>query len=79
MSALPLLTHDRSRYNFACSLELHLADHDGAIDLLAPVFARDVGHLVNAATSDPDLDGLRGDPSFEKILADAQARLGKTA
>ncbi len=65
------------RFNFACSTCARLGDVDAAIALIEPVLARDEGHLVMGASIDPDLDLLRGDPRFQKMLAEAQARVGK--
>jgi len=63
------------RYNFACDLAALLTDPDAALDMLGPVLERDPGNNVDAAKTDPDLDGLRDDPRFQKMLAVAQARV----
>ena len=63
------------RYNFACVLG-YLQDRNASLDLLEPVLAEANLSLVKAAAVDPDLDFLRGDPSFEQALAAAQKRLG---
>lgn len=62
------------RYNFACALSLHLGDADGAIALLEAALAKDADNLESART-DPDLEPLRGDPRFEAVIAQAEARL----
>jgi adenylate cyclase len=64
------------RYNFACSFSTHLKDADGALALLAPVFAAtatlsDLEH----SRVDPDLDPIRDDPRFQAMVAAARARL----
>jgi adenylate cyclase len=64
------------RYNFACVTALYLDDPDAAIDLLEPTFERTTGTLVRNALIDPDLDGLRELPRFQKMLAAALERLG---
>ena len=64
-----------ARFNFACASASLLGDLAGAVELIAPVLARDAGHLVKSASSDPDLDLIRDDPRFQTMLADAQARV----
>ena len=54
---------------FGCILAGYLFEGDAALDLLEPVFERSTGNLVNTAKTDPDLDPLRGNPRFEKMLA----------
>ena len=66
----------RMRYNFGCVLSAYLHERDESLDLLEPVFAQANPTLVKTALVDPDLDFLRGDPRFEKALADARKRLG---
>jgi adenylate cyclase len=61
------------RYNFACLTALHLNDTDGTLELLTPVMVTE-RRLVRAARSDPDLAGLRGDPRFQAMIAEAEAR-----
>jgi adenylate cyclase len=67
------------RYNIACTLAI-TGDTDEAIDLLEPFF----GNVTSAtrirhAEADPDLDPIRDDPRFKKMLAAAKQRLGLTA
>jgi len=64
------------RYNFACTLATHLGDKEGALNILEQNFAKVTGMQVRMATTDPDLDPLRDDPRFQKMLAAAQKRLG---
>ena len=65
------------RYNFACTLARDFGERDSAIRMLESSLSRIKGSLGNADT-DPDLECLRGDPRFEKILSDAKKRLGIT-
>jgi adenylate cyclase len=65
------------RYNFACILAAYIDDREGALKLLARTFATASGpQAVRAAQTDPDLDPLRDDPRFQKMMADAVKRLG---
>jgi adenylate cyclase len=62
------------RYNFGCALA-HSGDADEAVRMLGPVFLRCSRVMVDVAQRDPDLDSLRDDPRFQKMLASAQKRL----
>lgn len=63
------------RYNLACSLVVNFKDFDGALDMLGPYFEKVAGSMVEYATNDPDMDLLRSNPRFEKMIADARARV----
>jgi adenylate cyclase len=63
------------RYNFACTLTVHLKETDAAIELLAPLFDKISIGLLNHAKADPDLDLLRDDRRFQSMVAAAEARL----
>ncbi len=63
------------RYSFACDLASWLNDPEAALDMLEPVMERDTGSLVRLAPADPDFAGLRGDPRFQVMVAEAKARL----
>jgi adenylate cyclase len=63
------------RYNFACILAAYVGDTEGAMKLLSGVLPLGKETLVRAADADPDLDPLRDDPRFAKLLSDAKKRL----
>ena len=63
------------RYNFACASVLFLKEMDAAIELLEPVFRLSTRSFLANAETDPDLDGLRNDPRYKKMMAAAKARL----
>jgi adenylate cyclase len=65
------------RYNLACTLAAYLKDNDRAVDVLQPYFEgmpspTPIKHLG----VDPDLDLVRDDPRFKKMLAATKQRLG---
>ena len=69
----------RARYNLACALCAQVNDSEGALKLLGPYFEQvPTVTQVKHADVDPDLDPIRGDERFEKMVADAKARLGMT-
>ena len=64
-------------YNLACALTQANAPNDDALDALQPFMegvktAQNIRHLE----ADPDLDGLREEPRYKKLLAAAKQRLG---
>ena len=63
------------RYNFACALAKDFEDREGALRMLESSISRIQGSLGNAEF-DPDLDSIRDDPRYHKIMADAKKRLG---
>jgi adenylate cyclase len=65
----------KMRYNFACGLVTYLHDHEGALDVLAPVFPRFNAKWVRHARADPDFDPLRGNSRFQAMMAEAEARV----
>jgi len=69
----------KTRYNFACFLNVPLRETDAALEVLEPLFARISIGLLNHAKVDPDLDPLRGDPRFKAMIASAEARLATGA
>jgi adenylate cyclase len=65
------------RYNIACLLATDLGDREGAIDTLIPYFENTSSTTeIRHVDVDPDLDPIRDDPRFEKMLDDAKKRLG---
>jgi adenylate cyclase len=64
-----------TRFNCACALSAHLNDADAAIELLAPIFERAPPSLIDHAMADTDLDPIRTDPRFQKMISRAQARI----
>jgi adenylate cyclase len=64
------------RYNFACILSAFLADKDGAIRMLESTIPMAGPLQVRIAVSDTDLDCLRDDPRFVKMMSDAMKRVG---
>lgn len=67
------------RYNFACVLAGHLGDHDGALKMLAGTLTVAGADQVRIAETDPDLDAIRTDSRFEKLISDARKRVGIAA
>ena len=65
------------RYNLACALTRSLGDNEKAIELLGPFFERVGPTHIGHVEADPDVDPLRSDPRFQKMVADAKARSGE--
>jgi adenylate cyclase len=63
------------RYNFACTLARDFGDREGALHMLESCLSRLQGSLGNVE-HDPDLDSIRDDPRFQKVLEAAKKRLG---
>jgi adenylate cyclase len=62
------------RYNFACSLALQFGDREAALELLEPIFPRLSASACKAVAADPDLDTLRDNPRFKRLLEEARER-----
>ena len=63
------------RYNFACCLAAHLHEVDAAMDMLEAVIAESSPSMIKQTLVDPDMDPLRDKPRFQRMIADAQARV----
>ena len=64
------------RYNFACVLTAYLQEFDAALSLLEPVLEASNRGLIQATLVDPDLDLLRSNPRFKKMVTAARDRIG---
>jgi len=65
------------RYNVACGLACEFGDFEEAIETLGPFFERINSTIwMRHADADPDLDPIRDDPRFKKMLGSAKERLG---
>lgn len=62
------------RYNLAWSVLAFFADKEEAIGLLEPSMRAAGKNLVSLAEADPNLNPLREDPRFERLMASAKAR-----
>ena len=68
------------RYNLVCALATDLHDPDRAMEVLEPYFKTTLGVThVRHAEVDPDLNPLRDDPRFKRMLGEARDRLGINA
>jgi len=64
------------RWNLTCALSRHLQDVDGAIELLTTFVDRAPPAMVKYLRLDTDLDPLREDERFEKLVSAAEQRVG---
>jgi adenylate cyclase len=62
------------RYNLAWPLLAFFKDEERALDLLEPALARAGRNLISLAAADRNLDKLRDNPRFQKMLAAALDR-----
>ena len=63
------------RYNFACVLAL-MGDKEECLKMLQSTIPRVGEAQVRIAEADTDFDGIRDDPRFQRLIADAKKRLG---
>jgi adenylate cyclase len=66
------------QYNFACMLATWVGDVEGALAMLEPLMPRQSRSLLISLLVDPDMDPLRNDPRFKRMIADAMKRTGVT-
>jgi adenylate cyclase len=64
------------QYNLAWGFNKVLSDEDKAIEMLEPVLASAGANIIRLAANDPNLDNLREDPRFKKMLDAAKTRVG---
>jgi adenylate cyclase len=62
------------RYNLAWPLIAFFKDKEAALELLEPALAKAGRNLISLAAADRNLDPLRDDPRFQRMLAAANAR-----
>jgi len=67
------------RYNLAWPVLAFFNDSEQALELLEPAFEKGGRTLISLASADRNLDSLRGDPRFQRMLASAQERVGLKA
>ncbi len=63
------------RYNLACDFVVSVQDHDMALEMLRPVCENAGNEQIAWIRVDPDMDPLRDDPRFKRLVAEAQGRL----
>jgi adenylate cyclase len=67
------------RYNLAWGLNKIFDDSEGAIEMLRPVMANAGPNIIRLAANDPNLDCLRSDARFARMLEAAQGRVRMAA
>jgi adenylate cyclase len=68
------------RYNTACTYLRRLGDPEEALEIFQTFFEKVTSATwIWHADADPDLDEIRSDPRFEKVIALAKQRLGMQA
>ena len=63
------------RYNFACALA-NTGDREGSLEMLRPMLSVCGKIIVSLTEGDVDFDGIRHDPRFKAMIAEAKQRLG---
>jgi adenylate cyclase len=67
------------KYNFACVLAAYVGDKAEALRLLAQALSCGGTMMFKVAESDPDLDCLRDDSEFQKLMERERRRHGLDA
>jgi adenylate cyclase len=67
------------RYNLAWPVLAYFKDEEWALQLLEPALAKAGKTLISLAAADANLDPLRGDARFQKMLSQAKERVGLEA
>jgi adenylate cyclase len=63
------------RYNLAWPVLAFFEDKEEALQLLEPALARGGKTLLSLAEADRNLDALRGDPRFQRMLQEAKVQV----
>jgi adenylate cyclase len=64
------------RYNLAWGLNKVMNDPEAAIEMLRPVMTNAGANIIRLAANDPNLDNLRQDARFRRLLEEAEQRVG---
>ena len=64
------------RYNLAWGLNRVMGDPEAAIEMLRPVMTNAGANIIRLAANDPNLDNLRQDARFRRLLEEAEQRVG---
>jgi hypothetical protein len=64
------------RYNLAWPVLAYFKDKARALELLEPALAKAGKTLISLAAADRNLDPLRDDPQFQRMLEAARERVG---
>jgi hypothetical protein len=63
------------RYNLAWPLLAFFQDKEAALEMLEPALAKGGNTLISLAEVDRNLDALRDDPRFQRMMKAAQERV----
>jgi len=65
------------RFNMAMGQTVFFNDNEAAIQTIEHALAKGGPNVVTLVANDPNLDGLREDPRFQKMLSAAKERVGR--